>query len=154
MSTASPPPPAPADELEADDGVLLRIPAPDDRWLEALPPAPYGAEVTVSLTDPRAAIRHAARLVELGYVPVGAAGAGADERWADFVAPRDVLDEDPAWRLRLTSDGMRVYDSALGPVRALLGPIFAAHRREPGPDETVGDGQPDQRDGTAQARSA
>lgn len=112
------------------DGLLVRIPAHDDGWLDRLPPAPGSEEVTVSLTDPSAAIRHAARLIRMGYTPVGSAGAGADRRWADIVASRALLDSEPAWRERLLTDGCRVYASAHGPVRALLGGILSAHDRE------------------------
>ena len=123
-AAAVPDPPAPSG---AEPGLLLRIPAPDDRWLDRLPPAPDGADITVSLTDPAAATRAAARLRELGYAPVGCAGAGADPRWADLLVPRAVLDDDPSWRLRLTVEGMRVLDPAHGPVRALLAPVLTAH---------------------------
>lgn len=126
MRTAAvPEPPTPAGV--AEPALLLRLPAPDDRWLDRLPPAPDGAHITVSLTDPAAAMRVAPRLTKLGYTPVGCAGAGADLRWADLLVPRAVLDEDPSWRLRLTVDGLRVFDPALGPVQRLLGPILAAH---------------------------
>ncbi len=124
-AAAVPDPRAPAEGREP--GLVLRIPAPDDGWLERLPPPPDGAQVTVSLTDPAAAERTAGRLAELGYVPVGAAGADGERQWADLLVTRAVLDEDPSWRLRLTVDGLRVFDTALGPVRLLLGPVLAAH---------------------------
>lgn len=121
-----------------EPGILLRIPAPDDGWIDRLPPAPDGADITVSLTDPTAAIRHAARLAELGYLPVGSAALAGDLRWADLLVPRAVLDEDPSWRLRLTVEGLRVYDAALGPVRLALRSVLAAHEPEPGGTEVSG----------------
>ena len=124
-AAADPDPSGPAEAREP--GLVLRIPAPDDGWVDRLPPAPDGAVVTVSLTDPAAAERTAGRLAELGYVPVGPAGADTGQRWADLMVARAVLDEDPSWRLRLTVDGLRVFDTGLGPVRLLLDQVLAAH---------------------------
>lgn len=110
------------------DGVLVRRPASKD-WLSSLPPVPDGADVTVSLTDAAAAIRHAAELASGGYVPVGAAGcATADTVMADFLVPRALATSQWEWLASLLGSDGRIFEPALGPVRLVLRPVLAAHR--------------------------
>lgn len=109
-------------------GLLARRPAAPG-WLGTLPKAPAPSQVTVSLTDAKAAIRHAAELTDLGYVPVGAAtGAEADEGWADFLVPRPLAAAERQWLRELLGPDGRLYEPAMGPVRALLGEVLEAHR--------------------------
>lgn len=108
-------------------GLLVRRPVTPG-WLGKLPQAPPSVEVTVSLTDATAAIRHAAELAALGYVPVGAAGCPADDEGsADFLVPRAVAAARKGWLRELLGPEGRLYEPAMGPVRALLGGILEAH---------------------------
>ena len=112
---------------EHPDGLLVRLPARHG-WLSAVPPAPAGALVTVSLTEASAAIFHSAELTSRGYEPIGVAGEGGEGRhWADFLVPRALAGAEPSWvRLLCGPDG-RLYEPMLGPVRLLFAPVLAAH---------------------------
>lgn len=110
------------------DGVLVRRPATED-WLSTLPAAPYDQEVTVSLTDAAAAIRHSAELAARGYVPVGAAGCvRGGVVTADFLVPRALATGSFDWLVSLLGPDGKVYEPGLGPVRLLLKPVLDAHR--------------------------
>lgn len=123
----TPRPPSRTDDASVG-GLLVRRPARPG-WLRTVPQAPPSAQVTVSLTNATAAIRHAAELAERGYVSVGAAGCPNDgEGWADFVVPRSVATSEQDWLRELLGPEGRLYEPAMGPVRALLGGVLEAHR--------------------------
>lgn len=114
-------------ERSGVEGLLVRRPA-SAGWLRTVPPAPRSAHVTVSLTNATAAIRHAAELAERGYVSVGAAGCPSDgDGWADFLVPRSIAASDRDWLRELVGPDGRLYEPAMGPVRAMLGGVLDAH---------------------------
>lgn len=125
---AGTPRPSARAEGAAVDGLLVRRPARPG-WLRTVPPAPPSAQVTVSLTNATAAIRHAAELAERGYVSVGAAGcARDDEEWADFMVPRALAASEEDWLRALLGPDGRLFEPRMGPVRALLGSVLEAHQ--------------------------
>jgi hypothetical protein len=115
--------------VDAPAGEMLVGRPATDAWLSELPPAPQGADVTVSLTDATAAIRHAAELAALGYRSVGVAGCGREDApTAHFLVPRALALVEAQWLRTLLGAEGRLYEPSMGPVRLVFAPVLAAHR--------------------------
>ena len=108
--------------------VVVRVPVTPG-WVGTLPPAPADRTVSVSLTDPRSAMREAAGLRALGYVALGLVSGGAQRGdWADFGLAAESLARHPSWiEVLVRTKGGRLLDPALGPARLALGPVAQAH---------------------------
>lgn len=108
--------------------VVVRVPVTPG-WVGTLPPAPTDGTVSVSLTDPRSAMRDAAGLRALGYLPLGLVSGGAQGGdWADFGLAAESLARHPGWVEALVrAHSGRLLDPALGPARLALGPVARAH---------------------------
>lgn len=112
------------------DGALVRLAVRGETWAERIPPVPVGADVTVSFTDPDAALVHAEALALLGYRVVGiVAHALARGSAADFLVGQAVLEAHPRWWRALADQADRAFSLALGPAVASLAPVLRAHGR-------------------------
>lgn len=119
--------PAPAALDGPQRVVVLRAPV-SPGWLRALPAAPDGTTVSVSLTEPSSALRDRARLRDLGYVPLGAVRGERNGDWADFGLPAEGIARHRDWATDvLAATGGRLLDPALGPARLALGRVVDAH---------------------------
>jgi hypothetical protein len=121
MTTRTPQRPAP-------DGALLRLAVDADAWAEGVPPAPRGADVTVSFSDVDTAALHGDALRLLGYRIVRPADAqAAGSPVADFLITEALFDAHPTWARALVDQADRAFNLALGPVMASLTDALRPH---------------------------
>ncbi len=113
--------------LAALDGALVVVAVDGARWAEGLPPVPGGRDVTVAFSSADASAEHAEAVVLLGYRVVGVRDGGAGPPAAEFLVPRAVVEEHPAWWRGLTDHAAQVFSLAFGPVRRSIAPALAVH---------------------------
>jgi hypothetical protein len=109
------------------EGALVRLPADADA-LRALPPAPPGDVVSVSLSSLAAAEAAADLLTGLGYRVVGVAPSAGPGAVADFFVPQPVLERHPRWWRSLADRADRTFSLAAGPVQIALADVLRLHR--------------------------
>ena len=110
------------------DGALVRVGIRADTWAEQVPPPPAGTEVSVTFTDPEAALVHADALRLLGYRVSGVREHHlSDGPAADFLIRQSVLEAHPRWWRAILGQAERAFNLSAGPVLADLAEVLEAH---------------------------
>ncbi len=111
------------------DGALVRVPVQGEAWAEQVPPPPADAEVSVTFTEPEAALVHSDALRLLGYRVAGVQPHHlSDGPAADFLIPLRVIQAHPRWWRALADQAERAFNLSAGPVLADLAEVLRVHR--------------------------
>lgn len=110
------------------DGALLRI-AVGPQACASVPPAPVGADVTVSFSC-AAAAESAPTLAALGYRCVGLSSVSVPSQpVADFLVSQALMDQHQQWWRAMASHAERIFGLAFGPAHIALREVLRVHRQ-------------------------
>lgn len=109
--------------------MVVRLSVAQGHWAEDIPPVPAGSAVTVSFGSQAVADEHCDALRLLGYhvVDIDRVPGLTLPDIADFLVTDDLIERHPTYWRSLAGQASRAYHLALGPARAAVADIVAAH---------------------------
>lgn len=116
--------------VDANPGVLLRLPACDRSWPDRLPTVPGRYALTISVGDPALLPLDPTSIEAQGYRIVGvAATPRSTGATIDVLIPGPLLAQEPDWVVLLAERAQRAFDLRMGPVQHVLAAELQMHRR-------------------------
>jgi hypothetical protein len=117
-------------------GILVRLRAASELWIERVPPVPGGHVLTATVSSQALARIPADELVSRGIRIVGRhvppkVGRGT----VDLLVPTALAEDGGAWLRQLVAEAERVFDLSHGPVRLVFADEIETHvtgRPKPG----------------------
>lgn len=109
-------------------GVLVRLRAASELWIDRVPPVPSGHIVTATVSSQALADVPADELVARGVRVVGRHVSPRIGRGTvDLLVPTTLLESSTSWFRQLLEEAERVFDLAHGPVQHLFAAEISTH---------------------------